>query len=127
LRKKIVATTEGGAITGEERLREHMDFVYGAIMSTEDKPTSYQMARVDALERELKDVEAAYAALAAGKLVSVNAQLKAKGWEEIAVHEPQEGAGGGGGGSATQLAAHLVGLRLFGSNEARSVAHEERD
>ncbi len=48
LRKKIVATTEGGAITGEERLREHMDFVYGAIMSVEDRPTPYQMARVDA-------------------------------------------------------------------------------
>jgi hypothetical protein len=123
LRKKIVATTEGGAITGEERLREHMDFVYGAIMSVEDKPTPYQMARVDALERELKDVEGAYGALAAGKLVSANAQLKAKGLEEITVHELPMGADGGGGGSATQLTAHLVGLHLFDANEAR----EERD
>src|SRR4030095_1290449 len=29
LRKKIVATKEGGAITGEERLREHTDQLYG--------------------------------------------------------------------------------------------------
>src|SRR5262249_20211221 len=33
LRKEIVATKEGGAITGEERLREHVDEVYGAINS----------------------------------------------------------------------------------------------
>ncbi|MBK8283560.1 MAG: sialidase [Ahniella sp.] len=32
LRKKIVATTEGGAITGEERLREHTDALYAAIV-----------------------------------------------------------------------------------------------
>src|SRR6185312_9867467 len=52
LRKQIVATTEGGAITGEERLREHVDEIYGAINSVEDRPTAYQMARIDALDRE---------------------------------------------------------------------------
>ncbi|HEY0989168.1 MAG TPA: hypothetical protein VGD80_19000, partial [Kofleriaceae bacterium] len=30
-RKLIVATTEGGAITGEERIREHLDQLYGAL------------------------------------------------------------------------------------------------
>ena len=35
VRKQIVATTEGGAITGEERLREHTDQLYGAILSYE--------------------------------------------------------------------------------------------
>ncbi|MEO6198521.1 MAG: sialidase, partial [Sphingomicrobium sp.] len=49
LRKEIVATTEGGAITGEERLRENVDEIYGAINSVEDRPTKYQMARIDAL------------------------------------------------------------------------------
>ena len=38
VRKQIVATTEGGAITGEERLREHTDQLYGAILSYEGKP-----------------------------------------------------------------------------------------
>src|SRR5437899_3043890 len=32
VRKKIVATKEGGAVTGEERLREHTDQLYGAIL-----------------------------------------------------------------------------------------------
>ena len=38
MRKKIVATKEGGAITGEQRLREFTDDLYGAIMSYEGKP-----------------------------------------------------------------------------------------
>ena len=57
LRKEIVATTEGGAITGEERLREHTDEIYGAINSVEGRPTNYQLARIEALDRQLKDVE----------------------------------------------------------------------
>ena len=31
IKKKIVATKEGGAITGEERIREHLDTLYGAL------------------------------------------------------------------------------------------------
>src|SRR5205814_3392374 len=53
VRKEIVATTEGGAITGEERLREHTDQLYGAILSYEGKPGDYQIANIDALRREL--------------------------------------------------------------------------
>ncbi|HEY2177327.1 MAG TPA: hypothetical protein VGH15_01985, partial [Caulobacteraceae bacterium] len=45
LRKEIVATKEGGAITGEERLREHTDQLYGAIQSYEGQPASYQITR----------------------------------------------------------------------------------
>ncbi|MGH6879034.1 MAG: sialidase, partial [Rhizomicrobium sp.] len=114
LRKKIVATKEGGAITGEERLREHMDFVYGAIMSVESRPTSYQLARVDALEHELRDVESDFAALSNGELATVNGRLKAKGMEEIALVEPVlEPAGGGG--EARALASSLIGLHVFGT------------
>ena len=40
IRKQIVATKEGGAITGEERLREHMDQLYGGLMSYEGKPSA---------------------------------------------------------------------------------------
>ena len=63
LKKKIVATKEGGAITGEERLREHADALYGAILSWEGRPASYQLERIATLERELADVEREFAAL----------------------------------------------------------------
>ena len=51
IRKPIVATTEGGAITGEERLREHLDTVYRAMLRWEGEPTRYQVDRVAALAR----------------------------------------------------------------------------
>jgi hypothetical protein len=113
LRKKIVATKEGGAITGEERLREHLDYVYGAIMSVEDRPTPYQMARVGVLEHELKDVEDSFAGLEKSKLADVNGALKAKGLQPITVAVIAPGdVGGLGGGVAGNLAGHLLGLRL---------------
>jgi hypothetical protein len=56
-RKQIVATTEGGAITGEERIREHLDQLYGALDRWEGRPARYKLDRLDALRRELGDVE----------------------------------------------------------------------
>jgi hypothetical protein len=38
-KKKVVATKEGGAITGEERIREHLDELYGAFVRWEGRPT----------------------------------------------------------------------------------------
>ena len=56
LKKKIVATKEGGDITGEERIREHLDTAYGALASWEGKPSGYQVEYVEVLKRELTDV-----------------------------------------------------------------------
>jgi photosystem II stability/assembly factor-like uncharacterized protein len=84
VRKKIVATTEGGAITGEERLREHTDQLYGAILSYEGKPGDYQFAYIDALKRELGDVTKEFEQLLTNELPSLNESLKAKGQQPIA-------------------------------------------
>jgi hypothetical protein len=82
LRKQIVATTEGGAITGEERLREHTGVLYGAILSYEGRPANYQLERIDVLQRELDEVTKAFASLTA-QLPELNASLKAKGLPEM--------------------------------------------
>jgi hypothetical protein len=84
IRKQIVATTEGGAITGEERLREHTDQLYGAILSYEGKPGDYQIARIDALRRELGDITKEFEQLIAKDLPALNDALKAKGQPAIA-------------------------------------------
>jgi photosystem II stability/assembly factor-like uncharacterized protein len=63
IRKEVVATKEGGAITGEERLREHTDSLYGALMSYEGRPGDYQIARIDALQSEFQAVQGKFAAL----------------------------------------------------------------
>jgi photosystem II stability/assembly factor-like uncharacterized protein len=67
VRRQIVATKEGGAITGEERLREHMDALYAAIVNWEGRPGPYHLERADALEKELGEVEADFARLVDGE------------------------------------------------------------
>lgn len=83
LKKKIVATKEGGAITGEERLREHADFLYGAFMSWEGRPGKYQLARIDVLDHELSDVEKALNGLFAKSVPGLDAESGAKHLEHI--------------------------------------------
>src|SRR5205814_9053730 len=83
VRKKIVATTEGGAITGEERLREHTDQLYGAFLSYEGKPGAYQTAYIDALKRELDDVTKEFDQLLTHDLPALNESLKSKGQQPI--------------------------------------------
>ncbi len=83
VRKLIVATTEGGAITGEERLREHTDQLYGAILSYEGKPADYQIARIDSLRRELEDATKEFEGLLSNELPKLNEQLKKNGQPAI--------------------------------------------
>ena len=83
VRKKIVATTEGGAITGEERLREHTDQLYGAILSYEGKPAEYQIAYIDTLKRELDEVTKEFDQLLAQDLPALNDSLKSKGQQPL--------------------------------------------
>ena len=58
IKKQIVATTEGGAITGEERIREHLDELFRAWNEWEGRPAPYQLERAAVLTRELDDVQA---------------------------------------------------------------------
>jgi hypothetical protein len=101
VRKKIVATTEGGAITGEERLREHTDQLYGAILSYEGKPGDYQIRYIDTLKRELADAIKEFEQLLASELPGLNESLRAKGQQpipappsKVVVNEAPPAAGG---------------------------------
>ena len=84
-RKKIVATKEGGAITGEQRLREHADDLYLFLVLYEGRPGPYHLERIDTLRRELGDVHGEFGALLAKDLPAVNDSLAAAGLERIAV------------------------------------------
>src|SRR5438132_301171 len=83
VRKQIVATQEGAAITGEERLREHTDQLYGALLSYEGKPGDYQLAYIAALKRELADASNEFAGLVAQDVPALNDALKGKGQPTI--------------------------------------------
>ena len=75
LRKKIVATKEGGMITGEERLREFLAELYGSVVGYEGRPTDSQVQRGDALGRELADVSREFEQWTTRELPAINKAL----------------------------------------------------
>ena len=83
LRKKIVATKEGGAITGEERLRENLADLYGNVNGYEGRPSATQVARTDVLAHELGDIEKDFDAWFAKEMAGINADLTRKHLETI--------------------------------------------
>jgi hypothetical protein len=82
-RKKIVATKEGGMITGEERLREYLADLFGNLVSYEGRPSQTQVERADALARELADVVEAFNAWTAKELTGVNSDIANKQMEPV--------------------------------------------
>jgi len=109
LRSKIVATKEGGMITGEERIRELLGQLYGAVNGYEGRPADYQFARSDSLAHELEDVIGDFKKLTDKELPAVNAGLKKKKADAIAVideadwHKKREAEGGSGGAAGIRF------------------------
>lgn len=90
LRAEIVATKEGGMITGEERLREYLTGVYGDVNNYEGRPTDSQVARTDALEHELADVIRKFQTVTGRELPSLNDALQTKTLPPIRVTTEEE-------------------------------------
>lgn len=82
-RKKIVATKEGGMITGEERLREFLVDLYGGVVGYEGRPSRTQVERTDAIGREMADVMRDFEAWSSKELAEVNRGLSEKNLEPI--------------------------------------------
>ena len=85
LRRKIVATKEGGAITGEERLREFLSNLYGDVVGYEGRPSQTQVDRADSLARELADVIKNFDDWSAKELPGLNGTLVESKLQPIAV------------------------------------------
>ena len=77
-RKKIVATKEGGMITGEERLREFLAELYGNVVGYEGLPSRTQAERAQVIERELADVVKDFETWVAKELPGVNTAITQK-------------------------------------------------
>ena len=112
LRSKIVATKEGGMITGEERIRELLGQVYGEVNGYEGRPADYQAARADSLAHELEDVIADVQKTMQKELPGINAGLKKKKAEGITVltegdwQKMRENEGSSGGAAGMRFFAH---------------------
>jgi photosystem II stability/assembly factor-like uncharacterized protein len=113
LRRKIVATKEGGAVTGEVRIRERTTELYGNILNYEGRPGDYQVARIDSLKKELGDVAAEFDSFAAKDLPGIDKSLKQKKLPPI---EP-----------LTRKAWDAANEETSGGNAAPAAARWERD
>jgi hypothetical protein len=84
LHMKLVSTKEG-KVTGEEKLREKIGFIYGSIMSYLGRPTDSQISGLDILSKEVDSCKTIANDLLAGDLVRVNQKLVTLKKEEIKV------------------------------------------
>jgi photosystem II stability/assembly factor-like uncharacterized protein len=74
LRKTLSATREG-RLTGEERLREKLGSLYGAINGHEGRPTASQIQYADVLEGELNAAQARFQTITGQALPALNSGL----------------------------------------------------
>jgi hypothetical protein len=122
LRKKIVATKEGGAITGEERLREHTDQLYGAITSWDGPPSAYQIDNTAALRAQLVQIDADFSRLTKSELPPLNTLLHDQGAEPLnvppltAFEDDDDASGVGGSASAARADPDAMGTRELPRN-----------
>ncbi|MCI0410679.1 MAG: sialidase, partial [Acidobacteria bacterium] len=85
IRKKIVATKEGGDITGEERIRENLDNLFGVLIFYEGKPSQNVIARANELQREIDAALKEFEALESKDVPAVNRLLRGKDLPPIEV------------------------------------------
>jgi hypothetical protein len=107
MRKKIVATKEGGAITGEERIREKTSQLYGAIVFYDGRPADYYIARIESLSHERQDVVDEFQAFVKGLQIPV---LTREAWEKTSAGS--DGGAGPQGSPAETARATLAKFSL---------------
>ncbi len=76
---ELVATGEGGWMSGEEQLRERLGGVYGGVNDYDGRPTQSQLDKTKGLVEELDQVAARLAAVEKGELAAINRTLTARG------------------------------------------------
>ena len=85
----LVATREGGWLSGEEQLRERIGALYGAINSFDGRPTASQLGEVEIVTSELAKKRAAFDALSS-ELEAANRTLGARNLEPIRLMSREE-------------------------------------
>ncbi|MFN2601845.1 MAG: sialidase [Gemmatimonadaceae bacterium] len=83
MRKKIVATKEGGMITGEERFRENLADLYGSVNGYDGRPTQMEIDRTEAIAKELSDIKRDFDAWVSGQLGPLNTDIVSKKLDAI--------------------------------------------
>jgi hypothetical protein len=89
MHSKLVATKEG-KVTGEERIREKLAFIYGSIISFQGKPTESQLTGLKDFTKEVDKLNSDLKTFYEQDLAKVNQQLVELKKEEIRVISQEE-------------------------------------
>ncbi len=89
LHGKIVAT-QVGKVTGEERLREKVAFIYGSLLGYRGRPTDSQLSGLDELASQVAKVTDEVKAVTTVQLPAINRDLLKAGKSEIKITTPEE-------------------------------------
>jgi hypothetical protein len=79
----LVATGEGGWLSGEEQLREKLGYLYGGVNGYEGRPTRSQIDQMGVLGARLDKAAARLDAIAKNELASANKALTARKLEPV--------------------------------------------
>jgi photosystem II stability/assembly factor-like uncharacterized protein len=89
-RSSLVAVKEGGMITGEKKLREHLGELYGGVNSYSGRPTQSQVEEAAVLQKELGDAGERFRSISTTDIAAVNAALRGKSSEPLKVTSREE-------------------------------------
>ncbi len=109
-----LAVQKSGGITGQERLREHLGNLYGAVAGYDGRPTDSQLQQMNSVLAELDATQNRFDALVAGDVAAANRELARKKLDELtpvsreAWDAEQDGAASSE--AARMLAPHLPTL-----------------
>ena len=124
-KKQIVAATEGGAITGEERIREHLDQLYGALDRWGGRPAKYKLDRIDVLRKELGDVEKTVDVIVTKDARALDDELKQKKLAPLPAISALDRAGDDALADAAMRCVATAGQDC--DSDAAAAAETERD
>jgi photosystem II stability/assembly factor-like uncharacterized protein len=83
-RKGLVATSEAGIFSGEEKLREKLGALYGSVSGYSGRPTDSELERMRILGGELERAERRFGELTSERaLARLNAELEKRGLDPL--------------------------------------------
>ncbi len=89
-RSSLVAVKEGGMITGEKKLREHLGELYGAVNGYSGRPTQSQIESTTVLQKKLDEAGKQFQSIATSQVPPLNAALQGKNLEPLQVTSREE-------------------------------------
>lgn len=112
IRGGLVATSTEGYVSGDEKLREDLGNLYGAIVSYDGRPSNSQLTRKDVLLGELSKAEADVEAYISGELPELDKLLERRDLEPFAKTDREAWNEEEGVGGAAMLATDVLELWL---------------